>query len=183
MPARPTVAPPGCAGPGATSKQVDRISRRGDFLHKVGWRVFERILVVCVGNVCRSPTAACLLRHHLPERAAGIGSAGLVALAEQPIDPMAGEVLTAHGLVAPGHRARRVTRELLQASDLVLAMEKSHLARLRADAPEATGKIFLLDKWVDSRDVPDPYGRPREVFERVYAMIDQGVRAWLPHLH
>lgn len=144
--------------------------------------MFERILVVCTGNICRSPIAARLLRQHLPQRAEGIGSAGLAALVDQPIDPLAGEVLAAHGLDAGAHRARQATREMLQASDLVLAMDAGHLARVQAMAPEVTGRIFLLDKWIDSRDVPDPYRQPREVFERVYDMIEQGVRAWLPHL-
>jgi protein-tyrosine phosphatase len=144
--------------------------------------VFQRILVVCTGNICRSPMAASLLRRHLPQRADGIGSAGLAALVDHPIDPLAGEVLAAHGFDAAAHRARQATRDTLLASDLVLAMDAGHLARMQALAPEATGRIFLLDKWIDSRDVPDPYRQPREVFERVYGMIEQGVRGWLPHL-
>lgn len=144
--------------------------------------MFERILVVCTGNVCRSPMAATLLRRHLSQRAAGIDSAGLAALVGQPIAPLAADVLATHGLDASAHRARQATREMLQAFDLVLAMDAGHVARMHAMAPETTGRVFLLDKWVESRDVPDPYRQPRGVFERVYGMIEEGVRAWLPRL-
>lgn len=144
--------------------------------------MFERILVVCVGNICRSPTAASLLKQHLPDRAAGIGSAGLAALVDQSIDPTAGAILAEHGIDSSAHRARQVTREMLQQTDLVLAMERKHLEQLRLVAPEATGKAFLLDKWIASRDIPDPYRQGRGEFEQVYAMIDQGLQAWLPYL-
>jgi low molecular weight protein-tyrosine phosphatase len=177
---------------------VDVSSRRDtrDIIHKLGVRngvgaptkhgasheVFGRILVVCVGNVCRSPIAACLLRHQVAGRAIQVGSAGLAALTGQPMDKFAEEVLAEHGIESADHCARQLTRELLQQHDLVLAMDKDQLASMRELAPEATGKMFLLDKWVASRDIPDPYRQRRGMFELVYTMIEQGVTAWLPHL-
>lgn len=139
-------------------------------------------MVVCVGNVCRSPMAAALLCAQLGDAPGRITSCGLAALVGQPIAPLAQEVLVEHGLDALDHRARQVSRDGLKQADLVLTMERSHLARLRALAPEASGKMFLLDKWGDSRDIPDPYGQPRAMFERVYAMLEQCTGAWLPHL-
>lgn len=144
--------------------------------------VFNRILVVCVGNICRSPMADILLQHLLPGGRARVASAGLAAVVGAPIDPLAGAVLAAHGLDASRHRARQLTPALLRDSDLVLAMERDQLERVRTGSPEATGKLFLLDKWGASRDIPDPYRQGRAVFEDVYRSIDQAVRAWLPHL-
>lgn len=144
--------------------------------------MFERILIVCVGNVCRSPTGAALLRRHLSGNDRQIGSAGLAALAGQRIDPMAGAVLAEHGLDASDHVARQAAPDLLRESDLVLVMEQRHLMQIRRFVPEASGKTFLLDKWVSGRDIPDPYQRDRDAFEQVYAMIEQGVRGWLPYL-
>ena len=70
---------------------------------------------------------------------------------------------------------------LLQA-DLVLGMEKSHVDTMVQLAPEARGKVYLLDKWSGGRDVPDPYGQSRSVFERVYEMIMGGVDSWAAYL-
>lgn len=126
--------------------------------------------------------AECLLRHCLGGGKHSVSSAGIAALTGQGMDPLASAVLAAHGIDGGAHRARQFTRELAQQSDLILAMDQSHLASVRATVPEASGKLFLLDKWVSARDIPDPYGRRRSVFEQVYTMIDQGVRGWLPYL-
>lgn len=144
--------------------------------------MFGRILTVCVGNICRSPTAEYLLRRSLGERGIQIESAGLSALVDHPIDAMAASILAEHGVDATSHRAQQVTPELLRGVDLVLGMEKRHLAALVRLAPEASGKIFLLDKWLEARDIPDPYRQQRPAFEHVYALIDAGVRSWLPYL-
>lgn len=159
-------------------RQVGRnVSARG-----IPDAVFERILVVCVGNICRSPMAECLLRQRLAGQRVEIASAGLAALLDRPIDPLASAVLAEHGIDAGTHRARQVTREILTDAGLILAMERGHLARAGQLAPEAVGKMFLLDKWVASRDIPDPYGQRRGMFERVYTMVEQAVEAWLPYL-
>ena len=67
--------------------------------------MFDKVLVVCIGNICRSPTAEYLLRHRLGARATMIESAGLAALAGNPVDPVAGELLAQHGIDASAHRA------------------------------------------------------------------------------
>lgn len=144
--------------------------------------MFSNVLLVCVGNVCRSPIAECLLRNALPGTGTVVGSAGLAALAGQPMDATAAALLGERGLDPSPHRARQLTAALLHESDLILAMEQPQLVQLGRMAPEITGRTFLLDKWIASRDIPDPYRQPRSVFERVFAMIEQGVRGWLPHL-
>jgi len=98
------------------------------------------------------------------------------------MDATAASLLDEHGLDASAHRARQVTPALLREVDLVLAMEKSHLAALTRLAPEASGKLFLLDKWGGARDIPDPYRQERPAFEHVYQLIDRGVQSWLPYL-
>lgn len=144
--------------------------------------VFKRILTVCVGNICRSPTAEYLFRQHLSNRDIQVGSAGISAMCDYPMDATAAQVMGEHGVDGSGHRARQVTPELLRESDLILGMEKSHLTALARLAPEASGKMFLLDKWVGARDIPDPYRQQRPAFEHVYTLIDQGIRSWLPYL-
>lgn len=145
-------------------------------------KVFKRILTVCVGNICRSPTAEYLFRQQLAHRGIEVGSAGVSAMRDYPMDATALQVMGERGVDGSAHRARQVTPGMLRESDLILGMEKSHLTTLAQLAPEASGKMFLLDKWGEARDIPDPYRQQRPAFEHVYALIDQGVRGWLPYL-
>lgn len=137
-----------------------------------------RILVVCVGNVCRSPMAQCLLRDRLAGRGVEVGSAGLAALVGQPVDPLAESVLADHGLSAASHVARQVDAPMIAAADLVLVMEKAHIGAVHAQVPAASGKTFLLGKWLGAVDIPDPFRLKRAQFEHVYRMIELAVDSW-----
>lgn len=144
--------------------------------------MFEKILVVCIGNICRSPTAEYLLRHRLGARACAVGSAGLAALAGKPIDPVAGGLLAERGIDAGAHRARQLDEQAILDADLILVMERAHLERLARGSPQAVGRTFLLGKWQGEREIPDPYRQPRSAFEHAYRLIDEGVDGWLRHL-
>jgi len=144
--------------------------------------VFHRILIVCIGNICRSPTAEFLFRRALADRNIEWGSAGLGALVDKPMDPVALELLAEHGMDGSAHRARQLTPALLRNADLVLGMEKGHIASMMRMAPEASGKIMLLDKWGMAADIPDPYRQQRVAFEHVYGLIERSVAGWLPYL-
>lgn len=144
--------------------------------------VFNRILILCVGNVCRSPIAEFLLRDQLAGRDIHVASAGLGALVGQPAEAHATTLLQEHGIDASAHRARQVEPAMLREADLVLAMERRHLHAAARLAPEASGKVFLLRKWVDDGDVPDPHLQSRQTFEHVYDLIERGVGSWLRYL-
>lgn len=145
--------------------------------------MFQRILIACVGNICRSPTAEYLLRHRLgPGHGATVESAGLSAMTGHPMDPAALELLRAHGVDGGAHVARQLDAGLLRRCDLVLAMERGHVDAIRRMAPEASGKVFLLDKWLHERDIPDPYRQRQAAYEQAYALIEQGVASWLRYL-
>lgn len=144
--------------------------------------MFKRILIVCVGNICRSPTAEFLFREKLKHRDIHISSAGLKALVGRPMDDNAMQILKERGIDAVEHRARQLNPTMLREADLVLTMERDHLTTVSRLAPEASGKLFLLDKWQDANDVPDPYRQSREVFEHVHVMIEHGVESWLRYL-
>jgi protein-tyrosine phosphatase len=140
--------------------------------------VFNRILIVCVGNICRSPIAEVVLRDKLMNRFTVVESAGLAALAGDPIDPLAESVLAEHGLTGKSHVARQVNQLLIEAADLVLAMEKQHVEVIHAFAPSALGKTFLLGRWLGNVEIPDPYRQPRAAFEEVYQLIDRTASKW-----
>lgn len=144
--------------------------------------MFKRILTVCIGNICRSPTAEYLLRERLASRDIQLGSAGLGALAGYPMDATALQLLAEQGIDGAAHRARQLTPAMLREADLVLGMEKNHVDAMVRLAPEASGKIFILDKWLQGRDIPDPYRQQRPAFEQAYGMIAQGIDSWLRYL-
>lgn len=92
------------------------------------------------------------------------------------------QLLSDNGIDGATHRARQVDARMLREADLVLVMERGHLGAARRLAPEASGKMFLLNKWLDAGDVPDPYRRSMQVFENVYTLIERGVHSWLRYL-
>lgn len=140
--------------------------------------MFKNILVVCIGNICRSPSAEVMLRNALAGKGIQVTSAGLGALVDHGIDATAQELLVEHGLDGSAHRARQVTPQVLSGADLVLVMEKKHLKRIMEIAPEASGKSFLLGKWNEDREIPDPYRQQRPAFEHVYRLMAEGVESW-----
>src|SRR5690554_1830779 len=98
--------------------------------------MFNRILMVCVGNICRSPTAEYLLRHKLPGSATQVKSAGLGALAGKPADPTAQAILEEQGVDMSAHVARQISTGMANDADLILVMEPMHLNALYEIAPQ-----------------------------------------------
>lgn len=144
--------------------------------------MFKRVLMVCIGNICRSPTAEYLLRHKLADPAIQVESAGLGALIGKPADPIAQEILAEQGVDMSRHRARQVNRAILNGFDLVLTMEERHLEAMHSMAPEIRGRAFLIGKWQDNVEIPDPYRQQRPAFEHAYNLIGQSLDTWLGYL-
>ncbi|MCG7588157.1 protein tyrosine phosphatase [Photobacterium sp. OFAV2-7] len=138
--------------------------------------MFEKILVVCVGNICRSPSGEYLLKKLLPNK--HIASAGVGALVGKPADKMASEVASDNGTSLEGHRAQQLTSELCREYDLILVMEKGHIEAVTKISPEARGKTMLFGQWNGQKDIPDPYRQSREAFDHAYSLIDVAANAW-----
>lgn len=141
-------------------------------------RLMKHLLVVCMGNICRSPLAQAWFQSRLGENAS-VESAGIGALVGQPADPLAIEVGLADGLDLSGHRARQITPQMIRDADLVLVMEKRQRDHLIQLAPWATGKIWRIGH-TQGQDVGDPYRLGRESFEVTYHTITSLGQAWLP---
>ena len=142
--------------------------------------MFDNIVVVCIGNICRSPTAEMMLAAQLPSKK--ISSAGLGALVGHDMDATAKQVAESHGLVCPPHQARQLDNVICSAADLLLVMSKQQRNEVMRQFPTAGGKTFLLSHWDGGHDIADPYQRDLETFEHVYKLIEQACKAWLPHL-
>jgi len=133
----------------------------------------QHILVLCIGNICRSPIAHVLLARELPDRI--VLSAGLGAMVGEPADPHSVAVVADAGLDLGEHRAQQVNRALCQWADLILVMEEHHRVELERRYPLVRGKVFRLD---EKADIADPYRKPRYAFENAYDGIARGVASW-----
>jgi protein-tyrosine phosphatase len=137
------------------------------------------ILVLCEGNICRSPMAAGILAAALP--GARVESAGLAALIGMPADETAIRLLTGRGIDIRPHRAVQVTRELCQRAELVLVMSTLQRQEVERQYPTTCGRVFRIGEF-DKRDIPDPYRKPEMAFRDALELIEAGSRAWLQRI-
>ncbi|MXH34423.1 arsenate reductase/protein-tyrosine-phosphatase family protein [Klebsiella variicola] len=142
--------------------------------------MFNTILVVCTGNICRSPLGERYLRKLLPDRQ--IDSAGTQALVGHNADQSAMKVAAEHGISLEGHIGRQFTSSLSRQYDLILVMEKNHLEQIGRIAPEARGKTMLFGQWLNMREIPDPYRKSDEAFSSVYQLIEEAGLCWAEKL-
>jgi protein-tyrosine phosphatase len=146
--------------------------------------MFNKILVVCVGNICRSPTGESLLKALLPNKT--IDSAGVATeksrLVGKPADAMAVEIAAENGVNLNSHQARQLTSAVCREYDLILIMEAGHKEAVTRLAPEARSKTMLFGQWIGQQDIPDPYRQSREAFEHAYTLIDKAAQEWAKKL-
>jgi len=135
------------------------------------------VLVVCVGNICRSPVGERLLAADLGD-AITVSSAGLGALVGEKADDRAAEVAARHGLSLDGHVARQFTSEIGRAHDLILVMEAGHRSAIARQAPELSGRCLLFDQWTGARGIADPYRKSVEFHESVFTALKAASDAW-----
>ncbi|KJY90462.1 low molecular weight phosphotyrosine protein phosphatase [Pseudoalteromonas piscicida] len=144
--------------------------------------MFDSVLMVCAGNICRSPTAEYLLKNKLSGKNVAVSSAGLTALEGKAADALAQELAKEQGIDMSEHQGRQLTGALVAQNSLILVMEQRHLTDLCSRYPQARGKTFLLGKWIGDKEIPDPYRQSREAFEHVYELTDSACSAWQQYL-
>lgn len=142
-------------------------------------KVVKTILVVCIGNICRSPMAEALLAAALPDLS--VSSAGTGALVGQPADAAAVQLMDARGLNISAHRARQIGSTLCQQADLILVMDQAQRRHLESLYPQVRGKVFRIGE-LAKQDVPDPYRRGPEAFKLALALIETGVNVWVERI-
>lgn len=147
-----------------------------------------RILFVCTGNICRSPTAEGVFKA-LADRAGLRTEADSAGTHDYHVGSAPDRRATAHarrrGYDLSGLRARQVTQADFEAFDLVLAMDRSHLRTMEGLCPPAYRhklRLFLEFAGQPGADVPDPYYGGAEGFERVLDMVEAASRGLVDHV-
>ncbi len=173
-------------GSAAGTRQPEKSQNGGKQLNK---EKKTRILFVCLGNICRSPTAEGVVRHLLaqsPELGVELDSAGTAGyhVGAAP-DPRSQRAARRRGIDLSGLRARRVTAKDFTDFDLILAMDRANLQDLQAmQPPGSSAHVRLFMEYAVGADleVPDPYDGEAQDFERVLDLTEAAGRGLIAAL-
>lgn len=139
-----------------------------------------QVLFLCYGNINRSALAHAHAQQCLSDSGRHFSSAGFHAADGRPADPLMVDTAARHGIRLEDWRSRRLTSAQVAASDLILAMETTHLDRLLLEHPSARGKAFLLGalRSASSAEIADPYGAEPDTYLRVCQQVRSAVDSW-----
>ena len=136
---------------------------------------FDNILVVCVGNICRSPMAEALLKQRYPHK--NIDSAGVGALVGHSADPAALEIMNEQQLDVTNHTAKQIDESLAKKADIIFTMSDGQTKWIEERWPFCRGKTFKLGHWQD-KDIADPYKHEMSAFQTAYQDIVVSLEQW-----
>jgi protein-tyrosine phosphatase len=139
----------------------------------------KNILVVCIGNICRSPMAEYFLKQEFPEL--HIESAGISGLTGHTADEKAQLCMQRLGVDMQSHIAKKLNAELIKKADLVLVMSQNQQKHIEQNWPFAKGKIFRLGHW-QNKNVPDPYQHDQQVFDETCELIQSCIADWKKYI-
>ena len=136
---------------------------------------FDNILVVCVGNICRSQMAEALLKQRYPHK--NIDSAGVGALVGHPADPAALEIMNEQQIDITKHVAKQLDEKLAKTADIIFTMSDGQTKWIEERWPFCRGKTFKLGRWIN-KDIADPYKHDMSAFETAYQDIVESLEQW-----
>lgn len=139
----------------------------------------KNILVVCIGNICRSPMAEYLLKQQHPNL--HIESAGISGLTGHAADQKAMLCMQRLGIDMQPHVAKKLNSELIKKADLILVMSQNQQKHIEQTWPFAKGKTFRLGHW-QSKNVSDPYQHDQTVFDETSQLIQACVTDWKQYI-
>jgi protein-tyrosine phosphatase len=146
--------------------------------------MINRLTVVCSGNICRSPYAQVLLNDLLLD--IEVDSAGVLVathnLNDHPAVEHSQTLANELGLSLSEHKAKQLTPELVERSDLILVMTHEHIEQVAAIASGARAKTLLLGQWIGVGEIKDPIGKDLEVFKQCFATVEKAANSWASRL-
>ena len=183
-------AGPAPLGAASTVVQVDgetlRILRQGA-LSAEAVQSRPLVVMVCTGNICRSPMAKYLLRHWLgADSPWEVLSAGVGAMGGHPASEQAVIAMADKGINATRHRSQLLDRGLVDAADFIVVMTADHRRIVQQRFPEARAKVFLLKSFGGSGrgdDIEDPIGQSVDVYRYVRDEMNAAMPDLVLHLH
>lgn len=156
-------------------KLLGILGRQDSWLKKHMPLPVEKILVLCKGNICRSPFAAELLRQRFRQLGlpVQVASAGIEAAPNREAYPLARRMALQYGVPLSAHRTTLLSGDMVSEADLILVMETSQARSMYERYPHAAGKVVLLGRFGQEGgyEIPDPYGEARDTFSRCYDQI------------
>ena len=143
--------------------------------------MFKSVLVVCIGNICRSPVLEALLKYYSDQHQLGlkVASAGVCAMVGDPPQPYSQELARQHGINIADYYAEQITPEMAQEYELIIALDEIVRNDLLHRFPFASGKIKKLGFLNDNMDIEDPYKKDKPAFVKMYADIELCLQSWL----
>jgi protein-tyrosine-phosphatase len=148
------------------------------------------ILFVCTGNTCRSPMAQALMEKKVQERFGHLAvdgvipivvkSAGVSAFGDDPASHGAQQAIRKFGISLDSHHSSQLNSELVEQSDIILAMGNRHRHVIISQWPSLASKVNLISP--DGGEISDPFGGPVEVYEQCARQLDQHTSYWLDQL-
>lgn len=147
-------------------------------------RELPQLLMICAGNICRSPMAEYLARDYAQKRGREIEvrSASLLGLKGSTAHRYSMWAMREIGIDISAHRAQPLSEELVRNADYILVMELAQAAELRTMFPEAGDKILTLGTFGGLMDIPDPLGSLWWTFRKRRDEIRRCVEGFIDHL-
>jgi len=147
----------------------------------------KTILLVCTGNICRSPMAAGFLRKKLRQEGLEgkyrVRSAGVWALENQPPSAFACQVLAEWGIDISGHRSHNLTLEDMEEADLILTMGQGQAEAIRMEFPQHAPKVYPLSEMAEKHyDIYDPYGGSLQEYRQCAREIEKLINEGFPRI-
>ncbi|MFU0800097.1 MAG: low molecular weight protein arginine phosphatase [Xylanivirga thermophila] len=148
----------------------------------------RKILFVCTGNTCRSSMAEVMFKQYLKEAQINdimAGSAGIYATEGDRATLQAIEVMNELDLDLTGHRACRLTPELVQNANLILTMTNDQKMLIKIMEPSAMGKVYTLKEFAgyEDPDILDPFGQDVETYRRCAWDIGEALKKVIKKLN
>jgi protein-tyrosine-phosphatase/predicted ATP-grasp superfamily ATP-dependent carboligase len=154
-----------------------RAWRRGEVAAKLAQA--DSVLFICYGNINRSALADVMVRAYAQDAGVEVCSAGFHSEENRPADPVMVEIAAGSGVDLEASRSRLVSRAMLDDSDIIFVMEKTHYDRLLSMDPGLVDKVFLLGahpaETVYGAEIDDPFGMSREAYLACYERITQAI--------